>query len=437
MNKLKQILIASTILVSVATFAQKEELKGLKKLYAKEVPTPADMIEYKANLSKLETLASEESDKVYTNFYKGLVPVLEIAVLGSKISQAKLMSFITVQNIVNLEIALNATLDFEKKSGKKVYTDDITEIIQTFGPQFLGYADQLGKDNKYKESSEVLYALYKMDKKSVDNLYYAANFAVNAKDNDLALKYYQELKDINYTGDAIQFFALNKATGKEEYYTNKVDRDNYVKIGTHSNPREEKGESKKPEILKNLAFLLTQKGLTKEALAVYSEARKENPNDVSLILGEADLYYSLKDMVSYKKAIESALEKNPNDADLNYNLGVMSTNAEDFVNAEKYYSKAITIDVNYYNAYLNLSSIKLQPDAKLVKEMNALGTSDKELKKYNLLKSEREKIFKEALPLLEKAYDIKPEDETVKSNLLSVYNFLEMTDKYKALKAKM
>jgi hypothetical protein len=37
--------------------------------------------------------------------------------------------------------------------------------------------------------------------------------------------------------------------------------------------------------------------------------------------------------------------------------------------------------------------------------------------------------------LEKEAYEIQPENETV-GNLLSVYNFLEMTDKYKTLKAK-
>ena len=34
--KIKQIIIAGTLLVSVASFAQKDELKALKKIYAKD-----------------------------------------------------------------------------------------------------------------------------------------------------------------------------------------------------------------------------------------------------------------------------------------------------------------------------------------------------------------------------------------------------------------
>ena len=80
--KIKHIVLATTMMVTLSTFAQKEELKVLKRIYAKDVPTTADISEYKSNLSKLESTASEEGDKVYAQFYKCMLPVLEVTVLG-------------------------------------------------------------------------------------------------------------------------------------------------------------------------------------------------------------------------------------------------------------------------------------------------------------------------------------------------------------------
>jgi tetratricopeptide (TPR) repeat protein len=105
--------------------------------------------------------------------------------------------------------------------------------------------------------------------------------------------------------------------------------------------------------------------------------------------------------------------------------------------AEKYYKRALEIDPNYFNANLNLAELKLRGDEKFVAEMNKLGTSEKDNKRYEVLKAEREKNFKSILPYLEKAVEIKPDNDAAKRTLLSVYNALEMTDKYKALKAKM
>ena len=108
-----------------------------------------------------------------------------------------------------------------------------------------------------------------------------------------------------------------------------------------------------------------------------------------------------------------------------------------FVDAEKYYRKAIELKPDFIDAYLNLADIVLKPDAKLVIDMNKIkGTSDSELKRYNVLKAERQKLFTKAMPLYEKAYELNPKDDLVKSNLKSVYNYLELTDKVKALKAE-
>ena len=73
---------------------------------------------------------------------------------------------------------------------------------------------------------------------------------------------------------------------------------------------------------------------------------------------------------------------------------------------------------------------------KFVTEMNKLGTSEKDNKRYEVIKAESNKNFKSMLPFLEKAVELKSDNDAAKKTLLSVYNALEMTDKYKALKAK-
>lgn len=434
--KIKQIIITGTLLVSVATFAQKDELKALKKIYNKDVPSATDLQDYKAALDKLQTLATEEGDKVYLNYYKAVLPQLDMASIGTAPTPAQVSKILTPKAISDLATTYNATLEYEKKTGKKVFTDDINEDVTAMKPILWQVVLALDAQKKNKEIADVLYSIYQLDKKDQEKLYFASNYAINAQDYDNALLYLNELKAINYTGEGTAFYAKNLASGQEESFANKAERDNFIKLGTHNTPREEKFLSKKGEIVKSIALIYVQQGKNEEAKAAIADARKSNPNDNSLILTEADLYYKLNDIPTYKKLIGEALEKNPNDADLVFNLGVVSANANQFDEAEKYYRKTIEVKPDYYNAYLNLADLKLKPDAKLVEQINKLGTSDKDLKKYDQLKVERQKLFNSALPLLEKAYELKPEDETVKTNLLTVYNFLEMTDKYKALKAK-
>lgn len=423
------------MMVTLSTFAQKDELKALKKIYAKEVPSAADIEDYKSNISKLETSATEEGDKIYTQFYKAMMPVMEVTALGPNATSMQLAQYITPKSIAALAVGLNATLDYEKKTGKKVYTDDIIETIGSYKPILVNFAYALANAKKDKEAYQVLYSIYQLDKKDVEKLYYAANYAVMAKDYDAALDFYAQLKALNYSGEGTTFSAVNKTTKAEETFNTKVERDLFVKSGSHENPKEEKIPSKRGEIYKNIALILVQKDKIEEAKTAIADARKVDPDDTSLIVTEADLYLKLKDFDTYKKLISQALEKNPNDAVLIYNLGVISSQGNNFADAEKYYLRVIEIDPKYTDAYLNLANAKLQADKPMVDEMNKLTTSDKDTKRYEVLKKNRETLFKSVLPYYEKVYELDPTAEGVVDNLLSVYNFLEMTDKYKALKA--
>jgi len=123
--KSKFLLLASALVLSVATFAQKDELKTLKKIYGREKISDSDIADYKANLSKAEALVanSTEDDKVYFGFYKAMAPILELnAALANpeKSSNPNLASqYLTVDNLKLLVSNLNATVAFEKNQENK------------------------------------------------------------------------------------------------------------------------------------------------------------------------------------------------------------------------------------------------------------------------------------------------------------------------------
>lgn len=435
--KIKHILLTTTLAMTLSVSAQKDELKTLKKIYAKEMPSATDMQEYKAAIAKLETSATEEGDKIYTNFYKCMTPIMDITALGKNVTPMQLANAFSPKAIENLATGLNATLDYEKKSGKKIYTDDILETITSYKPEIINVAVALSNAKKYNEAADVLNSLYLLDKKDTDKLFYSASLYVNGKDYDKALKGYEELKRLNYSGEATLYYATNKASKQEEQFGNANERDLFIKSGSHEKPRNEKVPSKRGEIYKNVALILMEQGKTNEAKSAIAEARKENPNDDSLILTEADLYLKLNDFDTYKSLVNEALAKDPNNATLVFNLGVISANAKKIDEAKAYYKRAIEINPKYFDAYLNISELMLRGDDKYVDEMNKLGTSEKDNKRYEVLKAERNKNFNEILPYLEKAVELEPSNEAAKKTLLSVYNALEMTDKYKALKAKL
>ena len=445
--KIKILLLTGLLMVSASIFAQKDELKTLKKIYAREKISDSDLVEYKAMLLKAEPLVavSIEDDKVYFAFYKAITPVLELNLVMSKpenLNNSGLLGkYLTVENINQLVSNLTATLAYEKKTGKQFYTKKIEETINSFKPMLVNYAVALADESKFKEASIVLASIYDLDKTDIEKLYFAANYAVNAKEYEKALQYYQVLKTLNYSGEGTSYYGKNILTDKEDYFGNtpdaKIDRENKIKLKLYTEPRDEKISSKRPEICKNIALILVELGRSDEAKIAVKEARIESPEDVALILTESDLYLKSNDMVNYKRLISEALEKNPNNADLVFNLGVISYNNKELVDAEKYYLRAIAIDPKYGNAYLNLAILKLDGEKILIDKMNKLGTSAPEMKKYDVLKKQREDVYKGAIPYLEKVTELDPENVEAIKTLIGVYNALEMTDKSKALKEKL
>jgi tetratricopeptide (TPR) repeat protein len=421
--KSKYVILASALLISLATFAQKDQIKNAEKALKGGDAQGAITI-----LNDAENMVANAKDVEQAQFYfvKGNS---YLALADKKVEESK-----------NLSLAADSykkLIEIEKTSGKQKYSVQAAASITDIKGKLINSAIADTQASKHVEGAKKLYDAYVLDKKDTINLYYAASTAVNSQDFDLALPMYEELKKLNYSGKGTMYTAVNKASGNDDSFANAKERDMAVKLGTHEKPKTEAIPSKRGEIYKNLALILVQKGRTEDAKKAIADARKANPDDTSLILTEANLYLETKDFDMYKKLVGEALEKDPNNADLVFNLGVISAGAKNNADAEKYYLKAIEINPNYTNAYLNLSALKLEAEKPIIDEMNKLGTSAKDMKRYDVLKAQRESVFKGVIPYLKKANELDPKNEDVSKTLLGVYSALEMTAEAKALKAKM
>jgi tetratricopeptide (TPR) repeat protein len=421
--KSKYVILASALLISVATFAQKDQIKAAEKALKNGNAPEAITILQGAEAA---SATAPDSEKAQYFFVKGNAH-LDLA--NKKVDEGK-----------NLTLAAKAYQDLlavEKASGKDKYTAQATTSILDIKFKLLNSAIADTKADKHIEGAQKLYDAYLLDKKDTINLYYAASTYVNGKDYATALKMYNELKTLNYSGKGTSYLATNKANSQEDLFTTAKERDLAVKIGTHEKPKTEPIPSKRGEIYRNIALILVQEGKTEEAKKAITDARKQNPEDTSLLLTEANLYLETKDYETYKKLVAQALEKNPNDADLVFNLGVLSAQAKNPAEAEKYYKRVMEIDPKYTNAYINLAALKLEDEKVLIDEMNKLGTSAKEMKRYEELKTKRENLFKSVIPYLQKAVELDPTNIDVAKTLLNVYSALEMMPEYKALKEKV
>lgn len=421
--KSKYVLLASALLISVATFAQKDQIKAAEKALKAGNAQEAITILQGAEAA---SAAAPDAEKAQFHFVKANAH-LALATKNEDIDANLSAAAKGYQEVVSIE----------KASGKDKFAAQATKSIIDVKYKLINGAIADSKAEKHSAGAKKLYDAYLLDKRDTINLYYAASTFVNAKEYETAYNAYDELKRLNYSGKGTNYYAVNKVNGEEQFFTTAKERDQMVKLGTHEKPRTEAIPSKRGEIYKNMALILVQNGKIAEAKKAVAEARVTNPDDKSLILTEANLYLDTKDYDTYKKLITEVLAQSPNDADLVFNLGVISYNAKNFAEAETYYKRAVEIKPDYVNAYLNLAILKLDADKKLFEEIQKLGNSEKDNKRYDVLKKQREAVFSSALPYLEKAAELDDTNEEVKSTLLSVYRALEMTEKAKALKAKM
>lgn len=412
-----QILTLSLAVMSIASFAQKKELKVAEKALKNN-----DYAGAMTAIQSAEGLIANADEKYKSKFYflKGKT------LAGKKDYKAAAAAF-------------NELKAFEKQSGKNRYSSEAAPILNSMIQDVSKKAIDLYNNKKdYKAAAESFYLTYKLSPNDTSFVYNAAVSATQAKEYDNALKYYRELQTLGYTGVETQYIATNKATGKVENFQGDINRrDIMVRGKTHIKPETKVSEGKSATIVKNIALILKEQGKTDEAIAAMKDARKANPKDLNLILNEAQLYIEMKDMAKFGELMNEAVALDPENPTLYYNLGVVNANQKRSAEAKKYYQKAIELKPDYTDAYMNIAATILDSEQSIVDKMNALPPSD--MKGYDKLEKERKDLYKEALPYLEKADALGRSEATVKT-LKSIYENLEMEAKaseYRALLKSM
>ncbi|HRZ32170.1 MAG TPA: hypothetical protein P5335_05315 [Flavobacterium sp.] len=421
--KSRYIIPAFALMLSLSTMAQKDQLKALEKA-TKNYETTA----VKNTLAAAEAViaTAPDAEKAHFYFLKGNA-LLELSNHNVESGNNLILAAKSYQDLIALE----------KSMGKSKYTSQAEASLATVRDNLVNSAIADNKADKYKEGTEKLYQAYRISPKDTVYLYYAANGAIRTKDYDTAIEYLKQLKDLNYTGKATEYFATDKATKAETSFGTKAERDLYIKAGTHEKPREEKVPSVRGEVYRNYSILLAEKGQVDKALLEIQAARKLYPNDMDFVLIEADFYNRKGDVENYVRIIKEASDKNPKDADLVYNLGVAYTKMNNEVEATKYFKKTIEMKPDYVNAYINLANFKIDEQSRIFEEMNSLGNSSAENKKYNELMDKKNKLLEEAIPYLETALTYKPNNLDILNLMTQIYPTLGMDDKYKETKAKI
>jgi tetratricopeptide (TPR) repeat protein len=292
------------------------------------------------------------------------------------------------------------------------------------------------KKDEFSSASKKLYQaylIYPEKENNINYLYFAASSAVNGKDFKTSLEYYLALKKMNYTGIISEYFVTPVETEIEEKVT-KTEYNLFKSSKDYTNARVGKTESRLPEIIKNIALIYVQTGEVDLAISAIKEARAVDPEDINLLLSEADLYIKLGDKLKFKELMQEAITKDPDNAILYYNLGVINQEQGELEDSMNYYKKALELDDSYAPTYLNIVGLILEGEKALVDQMNGLGTSRKDYDKYDVLKSERETLFSSCLPYLEKLIEIDPKNIEALKTAKNIYGTIGFDEKLMSAK---
>lgn len=248
----------------MGVFAQKEELKEAQSYFSKGKNQEALAI-----LKKMEYLILNAPDEVKTEYF---------FVKGNVYKDLATKNIDAANNFALASAAYQDILLYENESRNYKYAFRASSALKEMKSKLVDGAYNDYKAGKFKESADKSYEVYLFDKKDTLNLFNAASSSMAGKDYNAAIKYFMELRKVNYTGKGMLFYATNKKTKQEETFISMSARESSINEGLYEKPRNVNPPSKKEEILTSLAFSYLEKNDFCNAEKYYEDGLQVNQN---------------------------------------------------------------------------------------------------------------------------------------------------------------
>lgn len=177
----------------------------------------------------------------------------------------------------------------------------------------------------------------------------------------------------------------------------------------------------------------TQNDNPEKALKIVEMARKELPENLELMREEINLLLNLERTEQALEKAEAAIEKEPENPSMHYILAYLYDELGKGEQAEASYKDAIEINPQYFDATYNLAILYFNRGVEVLKEANNMDIETYQ-KKGKEIKAQADQHFETAIPYLEKAHEIKPDDKAVIEILETTYAELgknQEAEKYK------
>jgi tetratricopeptide (TPR) repeat protein len=146
-----------------------------------------------------------------------------------------------------------------------------------------------------------------------------------------------------------------------------------------------------------------------------------------------DLYIKSGKNDEAQKYIKVAKEVDPNNYSLFFASGIIFLNQNKYDEAIPELTKSIELKGDFHDTQYGLGVAYINKAADMFKQANEIM----DVKKYSEAIDIANAVYAKALPYMEKAYELKPDDVYAMKSLQELYYRLKMTDKYTVIKAKL
>ncbi|MAC95706.1 MAG: hypothetical protein CMC96_09395 [Flavobacteriales bacterium] len=190
-----------------------------------------------------------------------------------------------------------------------------------------------------------------------------------------------------------------------------------------------------PDIYMYMASIYDRKKDTTKKIEVIRKGLEKYPDNEGLVREELSYLLTTGQIDEALNNFDKAIAKDPEDATLYYNRGLIYDQMGEFEKAEADYKKAVEVDPKFFDAAYNLGAMYFNAGAEWNNKASNYGI--KEQAEYDAATKKANEYFAKAKPALEQAHEIDPKDKNTMASLVQVYAIMGETEKYKAMKAKL
>lgn len=189
-----------------------------------------------------------------------------------------------------------------------------------------------------------------------------------------------------------------------------------------------------PDLYRSMSRIYKNEGDADKAMEYIKKGRLAYPNNNNLIVEELEDYLKNDKHEEALSSLKTAITNDPKNPVLYFAKGTVHESLKQEAEAIESYNKALEIKPDYYDASFNLGAYFFNKGADKINEANKLPLN--EAKKYKAFQDEAKVEFAKAVPHIEKAHNLKPEDVDTANMLIKLYTHTGEYDKGAAIKAK-